>query len=118
MREYEGAVEVLARYLADQSGESAGFADAVLRVKLHAAQILCHKQHDYGPGNINGRGLVGVAVRATDKIERLWNLTSTGRDPKNESILDTLLDIENYGTIGTMYHTGTWPGSPRYGGTE
>jgi hypothetical protein len=61
---------------------------------------LCSKQHDYGHGNINRFGLVGVVVRLSDKVERYKNLE--GRKAENESTYDTLLDIVGYSVIALM----------------
>ena len=67
--------------------------------------LLCSKQHDYGPGNILAFGILGVAVRMSDKIERLNNLTrkiSSDPTPRNESLLDTLFDIVGYAVVTGM----------------
>jgi AcrR family transcriptional regulator len=61
---------------------------------------LCSKQHDYGHGNINRFGLVGVVVRLSDKVERYKNLQ--GRKAENESTYDTLLDIVGYCVVALM----------------
>ena len=62
---------------------------------------LCSKQHDYGHGNINRFGLKGITVRLSDKIERYKNLE--GREAKNESTCDTLVDIVGYCVVALMY---------------
>lgn len=61
---------------------------------------LCKKQHDYGHGNINRFGLMGVAVRLSDKVERYMNLK--GREAKNESTNDTLIDVVGYCVVALM----------------
>lgn len=66
-------------------------------------KILIKKQRDYGPENIRRFGRQGLMVRMHDKIARLQNLTSHGRDPENESIADTVLDIAGYAAIGIMW---------------
>lgn len=68
------------------------------------------KQADYGHKNISSCGIYGVIVRMNDKFERLQNLLKTGKLPNNESILDTMRDFQNYGTIGVMILQGVWPG--------
>lgn len=65
-------------------------------------ETLCRKQHDYGHGNINRFGLMGVLVRMSDKVERFTNLGLTGRKAMNESTHDTLLDIVGYSVIALM----------------
>lgn len=71
-------------------------------------EVMIRKQMDYGPGNIALWEELGVAVRLTDKVERLRNLFRSGRKPKNESIRDTFLDIANYGIIGLLLLDGQW----------
>lgn len=61
---------------------------------------LCKKQHDYGHGNINRFGLMGVAVRLSDKVERYINLR--GKQAKNESTNDTLIDVVGYCVVALM----------------
>lgn len=62
--------------------------------------LLCRKQHDYGPTNVNLFGLYGVIVRLSDKIERLANLRN--RKAVNESIDDTLMDVVGYCVVALM----------------
>ena len=75
------------------------------------AQLLAHKQHDYGHGNIMRFGLKGIVVRLTDKYERLANLQftkdfledgGTVAPLVNETIADTLHDIIGYCVVGLM----------------
>lgn len=71
------------------------------------------KNSDYSRNsgdNIVRTGVYGVAVRLTDKIERLLSLTDpSNKDAPNfESITDTLRDISNYGLIGLMLEAGQW----------
>lgn len=68
----------------------------------YMVETLCRKQHDYGHGNINRFGLMGVLVRMSDKVERFMNLGLTGRTAMNESTHDTLLDIVGYSVIALM----------------
>ena len=70
--------------------------------------ILCRKQHDYGHGNINAFGIVGVAVRISDKIARYENLTGKNTKEQNESLLDTLMDMVGYAVIARMLEDGTF----------
>jgi hypothetical protein len=71
--------------------------------------LLCRKQHDYGHGNIENFGLVGVAVRLCDKIARAKNLKKRGGNVvKNETIVDTYEDIVGYATIAIMLRDGTF----------
>jgi hypothetical protein len=113
---YEEAFGELAAYLSKESGETLGFCRDELAAKLEAALLCCRKQHDYGPDNINACGMAGIAVRLTDKVARLRTLVLGDREPNNESVRDTLLDIGNYGSIGLRLIDGTWPGGKRADG--
>lgn len=71
-------------------------------------KILIAKQFDYGHGNILKFGEFGVLVRVNDKIERLKTLIAKNKNPKNESIDDSWLDMINYGIIAMMLRKGTF----------
>lgn len=60
------------------------------------------KQRDYGTGNIARYGLTGLAVRINDKVERLLNLLGSDREPSNESVADTWLDVVGYAIVGLL----------------
>lgn len=67
------------------------------------------KQLDYGVGNINKFGKLGVLVRLNDKVERLNSLWHDGRIPTHETVEDTLYDIIGYAIIGLLMQNGEWP---------
>ena len=79
------------------------------RAATELATLLRSKQADYGPENILTTKHVGLAVRLTDKIARLRNLTMENKDPKNESVRDTYMDIAGYGIIGMLLLDGGFP---------
>lgn len=77
------------------------------------------KNADYSPANILGVGEIGIVVRMWDKMTRLMNLLGfrinvefvgyeTPRDPLNESITDTYMDMAVYSIIGRLYREGKW----------
>ena len=82
-----------------------GFKDAD-ELKLH--EILCKQLHttykaknkDYGSSHLDTYkqfGMVSYLVRMEDKMNRLISLTNnSSREIKDESMLDTLLDLANY----------------------
>lgn len=82
------------------------FEEAIDFVREKSKQVLISKQKDYGPGNILAFKEIGVLVRIYDKVERLRNLLMNHREPSNESLDDTWLDIENYATIARMLRAG------------
>lgn len=71
---------------------------------------LIKKDHDYGSGNIHQFGERGVLVRATDKINRLYNLLWTGEEEEvnDEAVDDTWKDLAGYAIIGYMERHGKW----------
>ncbi|MFN7317963.1 MAG: hypothetical protein ACK5S6_00505 [bacterium] len=66
-------------------------------------KTLIRKQRDYGPENIRRFGRQGLMVRMHDKIARLENLVTNEKNPNNESIDDTVMDIAGYSAIGIMW---------------
>jgi len=67
--------------------------------------FLAGKQNDYGPRNILMFGFEGLKVRLWDKVARLVNLAD--RDTiKNESLVDTKIDIVGYVVITLMLEFG------------
>jgi hypothetical protein len=71
-------------------------------------ELLASKQHDYGPGNILAFGLYGIVVRMNDKVARLDNLMAKGARARNESVLDTLIDLVGYAVVAQMLVDGTF----------
>lgn len=71
-------------------------------------EVLVRKQRDYGHHNIARFGRLGLLVRVHDKIARLENLLASGAEPNNESILDNVIDVVGYSTIGAMWERGNF----------
>lgn len=89
------------------------FDDDVRARRDHETEVLLSKHKDYGPKNIAdspGGALNGLRVRLHDKLARLNHLVDSDADPQHESLLDTALDIANYGTIMALVLRGEWPG--------
>lgn len=70
--------------------------------------ILVSKQHDYGHDNINAFGIIGIAVRLSDKIARYNNLMEKTNKVAGETIIDTLMDMIGYAVIARMLDDGTF----------
>jgi len=86
-------------------------AKKALEIFMENIQVFDKKQEDYGPYNIcgNPHPELGVAFRSGDKVNRLMNLfLKTQGEPNNESVLDSWIDLANYGIIGQMLHKGVW----------
>jgi hypothetical protein len=76
-----------------------------------AVNLLVKKHDDYGPANISdapGGPLNGLSVRLHDKVARLNHLLSNNKQPKNEAIEDTFIDILNYAIIALLVIDGKW----------
>ena len=83
-------------------------------------RMFAAKHMDYGLQNISLGGdltkendkkfsLTGLAIRLTDKISRLRNLLTNGRNfVKGEGMEDTFIDIANYGIIGLLVGRDKW----------
>jgi hypothetical protein len=84
-------------------------------------ELFCHKQHDYGPGNISvgtqlktpeeiKMSLTGLWFRMNDKLQRVKTLLMNDRESavKDEPLEDAYLDVSNYGIMATLVGRGKW----------
>lgn len=74
--------------------------------------LLIKKHKDYGPKNIAhspGGALNGLRVRMHDKMARINHLIDSGKEPDNESLRDSFVDLANYAVIALMELDGDWP---------
>ena len=84
-------------------------------------ELFCHKQHDYGPGNISvgtqlktkeeiKLSLTGLWFRMNDKLQRVKTLLMNDRESavKDEPLEDAYLDVSNYGIMSTLVGRGKW----------
>lgn len=110
LRKSTGYFESKAPVYSEQSQEFKKILDDMFELHLK-------KTSDYSAWNIKGAGEQGVAVRLWDKVARLMNLQGwdigTGKwtqpkEPKNESIDDTLLDLASYAIIMLILRRGKW----------
>lgn len=92
---------------------------AFLEIIERMYQLHLEKNSDYSPLNILGTGEVGSVVRLWDKTCRLMNLSGfriegefksyeAPKEPKHESLEDTLLDLANYAVIALILRQGKW----------
>lgn len=87
------------------------FNQAVHEAAKEVADLVIRKQRDYGPKNIMNNVLgpeLSIAVRLNDKLARLANLVQQGKNPENETLLDTADDIIGYGLVLKMVLEGTF----------
>lgn len=87
------------------------FEDACYEVARELANLVIMKQKDYGHGNINAFGELGIKVRVNDKKERLRNLLDKINDelmskPMNEPLKDSWKDIGGYAIIALLLDKG------------
>lgn len=92
-----------------------GFLEIIMKMyRTHLS-----KNSDYSPANILGTGEIGLVTRLWDKIARLMNLSgfqiviasmefAAPKQPKHESIDDTLLDAATYSVIGMLLRSNSW----------
>ena len=90
------------------------------RISEEMYEMFARKHMDYGLNNIALGGnlgnqedkkfsLTGLCIRLTDKISRLRNLLTNGKNyVKGESMEDTFIDIANYGIIGLLVGRDKW----------
>lgn len=74
--------------------------------------LLVKKRQAYGPHNLIRFGGIGIAIRASDKIDRLANLYQRGEveSADGECIEDAFKDLIGYGVLGLLYARGTLVG--------
>ncbi len=92
--------------------EIKNFDAIVLRYFDENAKLLLSKHKDYGPTNIShapGGPINGLRVRMHDKLARINHLTDSGKEPENESLRDSFIDLANYAIIGLLVLDGEWP---------
>ena len=91
------------------------------KIQREQYELILHKQHDYGPGNISvgtqlqtedeiQLSLTGLWFRMNDKIQRLKNLLMSGRENavEGEPLEDAYLDVSNYGIMATIVSRSKW----------
>ncbi|MCR4329261.1 MAG: DUF1599 domain-containing protein [Candidatus Roizmanbacteria bacterium] len=65
-------------------------------------EMFIKKHKDYGKGNILDTRELGIAFRVSDKLNRLKHLLINSKNPVNESIEETWVDIGVYAVIAVM----------------
>lgn len=71
-------------------------------------KLLVRKQHDYGHENILAFGIIGVGIRACDKVARYFNLKDQPQAAQNEPFIDCMMDMVGYAVIGSMLKDNTF----------
>jgi hypothetical protein len=90
------------------------------KIQAEQYELFAKKQLDYGPTNIGmGKAQIekpkdiaistlGLVTRMNDKVSRLMNLMLNNKNPNNESIEDSLIDLANYGIMGLIVRRKKW----------
>lgn len=67
-------------------------------------KMFLKKHSDYGKGNVLAVKELGIALRITEKVERIKNLmlTKQGDSPANESLEETWIDIAVYAILAIL----------------
>lgn len=96
-------------------------AEAFREIQMEQYTLFASKMMDYGLGNIAlgsdltekedvDFSMMGIWLRCNDKINRLKNLLKRKGDTyvKNEPMIDSFIDISNYGIIAQLVLRGQW----------
>ena len=91
------------------------------KIQKEQYELFSAKMLDYGLGNISlgselenkedkDFSIMGIWLRCNDKINRLKNLIKRGGDSyvKNEPLIDSFIDLSNYGIIAQLVLRGHW----------
>lgn len=76
------------------------------QVNEELLQMFLKKHRDYGKGNILANGELGIAMRVSEKVERLKHLLMSGQTPSNETIEETWIDVGVYAVIAVLLRRG------------
>ena len=90
------------------------------KIQQEQYELFAKKMLDYGLGNISlgstledkedqKFSLTGIWLRCNDKINRIKNLLKRGKNfVEGESIIDSFIDISNYGIIAMIVIRDKW----------
>lgn len=79
---------------------------AFTEVNQELLDMFLKKHKDYGKGNILSVQELGIALRISEKIERIKHMLIQGNKPTNESIEETWIDIGVYAVIAVLLRRG------------
>lgn len=87
------------------------FNDEIHKLASEIADLVISKQRDYGNKNILNSPFGaehGIVVRLYDKLSRVANLIDNKKEPNNESLDDTFVDIAGYALVALMVRKGVF----------
>jgi hypothetical protein len=76
------------------------------QVTAELLEMFLKKHKDYGKGNILSVKELGIALRISEKIERIKHLLTRGEEPANESVDETWIDVGVYAVIAVLLRRG------------
>jgi hypothetical protein len=79
---------------------------AFSQIEEEMLTLFLKKHKDYGKGNILSVKELGIALRISEKIERIKHLMMQGNEPANESVEETWMDIAVYGVLAVLLRRG------------
>lgn len=80
--------------------------EAYKQVEEELLQMFLRKHKDYGKGNILSVKELGIALRISEKIERIKHLLMQEGNPVNESVEETWIDIGVYAILAVLFRRG------------
>lgn len=80
----------------------ASLDQAFEHVSTELLEMFLKKHKDYGKGNILSNGELGIAMRVSEKVERLKHLLMSQQTPQNETAQETWIDIAVYAVIAVL----------------
>lgn len=95
-------------------------AEEFKKIQQEQYELFSKKMLDYGLGNISlgstledeedkKFSLTGIWLRCNDKINRIKNLLKRGKNfVEGESVIDSFIDISNYGIIAMLVIRNKW----------
>jgi hypothetical protein len=82
--------------------------DKMKKLDAEMLQTYKDKNHDYGNSfekSLNEFGLIAFVVRASDKMERIKQLSKAEAKVKDESLKDTIKDLAVYCKMALIWET-------------
>ena len=76
------------------------------QVTEEMVEMFVKKHRDYGKGNILAIKELGIAMRESEKIERIKHLLMSNKQPANETIEETWIDVAVYAVIAILLRRG------------
>lgn len=89
-----------------QSKEPRFLDEAFEKVSVEMLKMFLKKHKDYGKANILDMDQLGIAFRISEKFNRIKHLLIKSKDPANESIEDSWIDIAVYAVIAILLRRG------------